>query len=232
VGALRLLVVSDIHSNLVALNKMLEESGRFDAVICAGDIVGYGPDPAECIDIATSLGFRCVKGNHDHAVATGDASGFNPYAREAASINRRLVDDAGKAWLGRLPDGLSFDVEGIRVAVFHGSPSDPLNEYIFPEEAEIRTDGLLNESGADLLILGHTHIPYVLRSKGRALVNPGSIGQPRDGDPRASFMMVDVNGAAVSVVHRRVEYDVDEVVGRMRRLGLPEFLASRLHHGL
>jgi len=230
--ALRLLIVSDIHSNLVALRKVLEESGRFDAVVCAGDVVGYGPNPAECIEVATSMGFRCVRGNHDHAVATGDVCGFNPYAEEAAFTNRRLLDEAGRACLNLLPDGLSFEVEGVRVAVFHGSPSDPLNEYIFPEEAELHVDGLLDETGADLLILGHTHIPYVLRSKRRMLLNPGSVGQPRDGDPRASFMEVDVNGGVVSVAHRRIKYDVDEVADMMRHLGLPEFLASRLYHGL
>ena len=228
---LRLLVVSDIHSNLPALQRVLEDAGRFDAAVCAGDIVGYGPDPRECVKVAAELGFRCVSGNHDAAVVTGDTSGFNPYAAAAVAINRRLLDMESRAWLRGLPTELTLNVEGVKVVVLHGSPYDPLNEYVFPTEAELRVDEFLDLTGADLLILGHTHVPYVHGRSRHMMVNPGSVGQPRDGDPRASYMIIDLRNGVAAVVHRRVEYDVEEVASRMRRLGLPEMLAVRLFHG-
>ncbi|KON31112.1 hypothetical protein AC482_01915 [miscellaneous Crenarchaeota group-15 archaeon DG-45] len=228
---MRLLIVSDIHSNLPALRRVLEDAGPFDAAVCAGDIVGYGPDPGECVGMIEERGFRCVAGNHDAAVVTGDVSGFNPHAAGAVAINERLLDGERRAWLGDLPTGLTFSVEGIEVAVFHGSPHDPLNEYVFPVEAGLRAQAFLDLTGADLLILGHTHVPYVHRLSRRMAVNPGSVGQPRDGDPRASYMVIDVEGGAAAVEHRRVGYDVEEVASRMRRLGLPEMLAVRLFHG-
>lgn len=228
---MRLLLVSDIHSNLPALRRVLQDAGRFDAAICVGDIVGYGPDPAECIEVATERGFRCVAGNHDDAVVTGNVSGFNPYAADAVFINRRLLDGERRAWLGRLPRELTLNIEGVKVAVFHGSPYDPLNEYVFPPEAERRAVEFLDLTGADLLILGHTHVPYVCGSGERMVVNPGSVGQPRDGDPRASYMVIDLKEGEATVDHRRVEYDIEGVASRMRRLGLPEMLAVRLFHG-
>lgn len=228
---MRLLVVSDIHSNLPALQRVLEDAGRFGDAVCAGDIVGYGPDPAECVEIAAEQGFRCVAGNHDDAVVAGDVSGFNPYAAEAIAVNLRLLDGDSRAWLRRLPTELTISIEGVKVAVFHGSPHDPLNEYIFPTEAELRAAEFLDLTGADLLILGHTHVPYIHGSGRRMLVNPGSVGQPRDGDPRASYMMIDLKDGAATVAYRRVEYDVEDVASRMRRLGLPEMLAVRLLHG-
>lgn len=228
---MRLLVISDIHSNLPALRSVLEDAGRCDAVVCSGDIVGYGPDPTECVEIASKQGFRCVAGNHDAAVITGDTSNFNTHAADAVAINRRLLKASDRAWLRRLPVKLTLNVEGVRVAVFHGSPRDPLNEYVFPAEAALMAAEFLDLTGADLLILGHTHVPYAIGSGRRMVVNPGSVGQPRDGDPRASYMIIDLNEGEVAVDHRRVEYDVEEVASRMRRLGLPEMLAVRLFHG-
>jgi len=231
VGALRLLVVSDIHSNLPALRRVLEDAGRFDAAICAGDIVGYGPYPGECVKAAAELGFRCIAGNHDVAVVTGDTSGFNPHAADAIAINGRLLDEESRAWLRGLPTEMTIVVEGVKVAVFHGSPRDPLNEYVFPAEAKQRAAEFLDLTGADLLILGHTHVPYVHRCRRRVVVNPGSVGQPRDGDPRSSYMVIDLVEGIAAVTHRRVKYNVEAVAERMGRLGLSDMLAVRLFHG-
>ena len=229
--ALKLLVLGDIHSNHTALKQVLKDAGSWDMALCLGDIVGYGPDPGECISEVKMRGFRCVAGNHDAAVASGETWGFNPYAAAAVQINRRRLGLDAVRWLGDLPSHLSLEVEGVRIALYHGSPRDPLNEYVFPHEAYVLAERLLRMAEADILLLGHTHIPYLIRVDGRYLVNPGSVGQPRDGDPRASYMLLEVEGREVSIHHRRVEYDIDEVAGRMRRLGLPEFLASRLYHG-
>ena len=232
-GSTRLLVVSDIHSNLTALKRVTEDAGSFDAAICAGDVVGYGPDPGECVEALRKMGALVVSGNHDVGVVTGEGptSHFNVHAAEAVDINRRLLSRAQLGWLGGLKDRLETSLEGVRVSAFHGSPSRPIWEYVFPPEAALRAAEFLGATGADLLILGHTHVPHVQETDGRALVNPGSVGQPRDGDPRASYMLVDLEEGGFEISHRRVGYDIDETASRMRRLGLPAILASRLYLG-
>jgi predicted phosphodiesterase len=229
----RLLVVSDVHSNLTALERVIDDAGRFDAVICAGDIVGYGPDPGDCVEKLKGLKIRSVSGNHDVGVTMGECptSHFNVHAATAVSINRRLLNQAQLRWLEGLPRGLDFDIGGVRASVFHGSPDRPIWEYVFPSEAELRAGEFFETTGADLLILGHTHVPFIHRLDGRVLLNPGSVGQPRDGDPRASCMLVDVTDGGIEVIYRRVEYDIESVASRITRLGIPEILAVRLFSG-
>lgn len=228
---MRLLILSDIHSNLVALERVLEEEKSWDMILCLGDVVGYGPDPGECISRMRTLRFRCIAGNHDVAVVLGETWGFNPYAAAAVQINRGLLGLEALRWLKGLPERLDLELEGVSIALFHGSPRDPLNEYVFPHEAHAWAEGLLERTQADLLLLGHTHIPYLVEVDRRYLANPGSVGQPRDGDPRASYMLVQIEENSITVSHRRVKYDIDEVAERMRRLRLPEFLVSRLYYG-
>ncbi|MBS7652537.1 MAG: metallophosphoesterase family protein [Candidatus Bathyarchaeia archaeon] len=228
---MRVLVISDVHSNLEALLEVLGDADGFDLAICAGDIVGYGPNPSECLRKIDELGFHSVMGNHDYAIVTGDTSGFNPYAAEAVRINRRLLEADEVRRLGSLPMGLNLEIDGVRIQVYHGSPSDPVNEYVFPEEAEAVAEDYLEALDVGLIILGHTHIPYVIETGNGFLMNPGSVGQPRDGDPRASYMLLEIEGSSVKVDHRRVDYDVDSVASKMRRMGLPEVLAARLYGG-
>lgn len=228
---MRVLVISDVHSNLEALLEVLRDAGGFDFAICAGDIVGYGPNPSECLRKLKELGIHSVMGNHDYAIVTGDSSGFNPYAAEAIRINRLLLGADEVMGLRGLPTGLDLHLDGVRVKVYHGSPSDPINEYVFQEEAEAVAEDYLEALDAGLIILGHTHIPFVVEAGDGFLINPGSVGQPRDGDPRASYMMLEIKGSSVMVDHRRVEYDVDTVASKMRRIGLPEVLAVRLYGG-
>lgn len=228
---MRVLVISDVHSNLEALLEVLGDADGFDLAICAGDIVGYGPNPSECLRKIDELGFHSVMGNHDYAIVTGDTLGFNPYAAEAVRINRRLLEADEVRRLGSLPMGLNLEIDGVRIQVYHGSPSDPVNEYVFPEEAEAVAEDYLEALDVGLIILGHTHIPYVIETGNGFLMNPGSVGQPRDGDPRASYMLLEIEGSSVKVDHRRVDYDVDSVASKMRRMGLPEVLAARLYGG-
>ena len=227
----RLIVVSDIHSNHTALKQVLEDAGDFDAAICAGDIIGYGPEPRECIDTLKLHDFKCVKGNHDQAAVTADTTRLNPLAAEALTINRSLLEPKHMSWLGRLGANLTYDHANVKISVFHGSPQFPTDEYVYPSEAQRRAEEFLGATGADLLVLGHTHIPFVHLLEGRALMNPGSVGQPRDGDPRASYAIVDITEGGVEVSHRRVEYGIDETASRMRELRLPASLADRLYVG-
>jgi putative phosphoesterase len=232
VDTIRLLVVSDVHSNITALETVLDDAGDFDHLICVGDIVGYGPDPGECVEKLRGLGAKSVTGNHDLGVVTeGPPFQFNVNAAAAVNINRRLLTPGQLGWLRRLPKTLKFKIEGVNVSVFHGSPSQPVREYIFPSEARLRASEFLEATGVDLLILGHTHIPFVHRFSGRFLTNPGAVGQPRDGDPRASYLTIDLTDGEITAKNHRVEYDIFVTEERMKAKGLPAGLYRRLHIG-
>jgi len=228
---LRALILSDIHSNLPALERVLEDAGEVDLILCAGDIVGYGPWPNECVDLSRDLGFLSVAGNHDHASVTGIAMGFNPYAEEAVRITYRLLREENREYLARLPESLGLTLGRRRVAIYHGSPRDPLNEYILPYTAEQVLESFLQETGSDLLILGHTHIPFIRHIENRLVINPGSVGQPRDRDPRASYMILETRGGDLEVELRRVEYPIETVARKMLQEGFPRILAQRLFYG-
>jgi putative phosphoesterase len=232
VDSTRFLIVSDIHSNLTALKRVIEDTGGFDAAICAGDAVGYGPEPGECVETLKKMGVRAVSGNHDVGVVNGEGTThFNVHAAAAIDVNRRLLDQTQLEWLRRLRKSLEMNIEGINVSVFHGSPDRPIWEYVYPSDAMLRAAEFFEATGADLLILGHTHVPFVHRLNGRALMNPGSVGQPRDGDPRASYALADLTEGGFEVSLRRVEYDIDETVSKMHGLRLPASLANRLYLG-
>ena len=227
-NGLRILIISDVHSNYEALRAVLRDAGSFDACVCAGDTVGYGPYPAECVRLMSSLASSVV-GNHDDAVANRDSEWFNPEAREAIAVNRSLVGASELTWLRALPISLRLELGGVNIHVFHGSPRYPLTEYIYPWEAEGLLGGYLTEAGCRVLILGHTHVPYVVPSGYGLLINPGSVGQPRDGDPRASYMFLDT--APLEVERRRVEYDVEATAGKIIKLDIPRIEAERLYSG-
>jgi putative phosphoesterase len=226
---LRLLVVSDIHSNLVALEAVLDDAECWDAAISAGDVVGYGPHPEECIDRLYFKGFRCTRGNHDDAVATRETDWFNDDAQEAIRINRGMLSPVSLRWLGTLPTELRFEQGGLKFAVYHGSPTEPLTSYIHPGDAERLADRFLAHTGADVVILGHTHISYAVERKGKLLLNPGSVGQPRDGDPRASYLILETSPPKAEL--RRVEYSIDATAEAIDAAGLPHRFATRLYRG-
>lgn len=226
---MKVLVVSDVHSNLAALEAVLDDVGSWDIAVSAGDIVGYGPHPQECADLLGFKNFRCVRGNHDNAVATMETEWFNDYAADAISINRGMLSPVTIKWLGALPTELKFEVGGLSFAVYHGSPTEPLTSYIYPADAEKNADRLLNHTHADILIIGHTHIPYQVNRGSKLILNPGSVGQPRDGDPRASYLTIETN--PLHAEHHRVEYNIDATTEAMEAIGLPHILATRLYRG-
>ena len=226
---MKVLVVSDVHSNLAALEAVLEDAAPWDAAICSGDIVGYGPHPEECVDRLYFKGFRCVAGNHDNAVATVETDWFNDDAQDAIRINREQLSATSIKWLGSLPTELKLELEGLRIAVCHGSPTQPLKSYIFPSDAEAHADRFLALTGADVLILGHTHVPYRVERDSRLMLNPGSVGQPRDGDSRASYLVLETD--PLRAEHRRVEYSIDATAEAIDAAGLPHRFATRLYRG-
>lgn len=237
-------VISDIHSNIEALKAVFADMRvvfpEVKEIYCIGDLVGYGPDPKECIEFVFNhdLVTRIVKGNHDHYVdQTVTPPQINYLAEAAISYQIRNIPLELRWELAQLPQfitikHLNFNPE---ITLVHGSPQYPLDAYIYPDTP--KQENLFNymsNTNVDILILGHTHIPFIRKQKINhdkelLMLNPGAVGQPRDGDPRASYAVVDVENLEAEI--RRVEYDIDSVAKRIISTSLPETLATRLFKG-
>jgi predicted phosphodiesterase len=242
---MRVAVVSDIHSNLQALEAALAaiDDEAPDELWCLGDLVGYGPRPNECCATIAERADVCLAGNHDLAVrGTIDLEEFGGEAAVAARWTRTVLAPDAQTFLDRLePEGSAHGV-----ALYHGSARDPIWEYVLSDEGALVT---LELAGSQLVLVGHSHVALRVVQTGeeldggiarggtdldltgvRALLNPGSVGQPRDGDPRAAYLLLDLEAQHASF--RRVEYDVKETQREMGDAGLPEILAGRLELGL
>ncbi|WP_254839353.1 metallophosphoesterase family protein [Natronomonas marina] len=214
-------VISDIHANRVALEAVLSDMPDIDAVVCAGDVVGYNPWPADCVDELRDREVPTIMGNHDRAVVTGTGFAGNGMADAGVEHAREELDEARIEWLADLPDERRcFDG---RMKVVHGHPDDP-NRYTYPA---LFAERLLE--GEDVLVMGHTHVQAHERFDDGVVMNPGSVGQPRDDDPRAAYAVVDLD--ALTVEERRVEYDVERVVEAVEAAGLPRDTGQRLKKG-
>jgi predicted phosphodiesterase len=240
---MRVAVISDIHANYHALTAVLEEidGERVDAVWCLGDVVGYGPKPNECCDVVRERADLCLVGNHD-LVAIGrlSVSDFNDEAAAAALWTSDVLTAESRGWL----EGLEPSGEAHGVELFHASARDPVWEYVLTEEAARAT---LELAGGPLVFVGHSHVALALALTngsvagglavggttlaldGRWLLNPGSVGQPRDGDPRAAWVLLDLDGRFAAF--RRVAYSIESTQSEMRDAGLPRLLAARLSRG-
>jgi len=240
---MRVAVLSDIHSNLVALDAVLAHAGPVDAVWHLGDVVGYGPDPDGVVARLIEVGAIGVRGNHDAAAIGGpEIDWFNPEARAAAEWTRDTIDGTTRAWLSALPERHTTG----RMSLVHGSPRDPIREYVSTAGVALENLAVLE---TDFGLHGHTHVPIAfclgpderlrvvapgsggqLELDGqRALINPGSVGQPRDGDPDSSYLILDPEAATVT--WHRVAYDIPAVQAAIRAAGLPARLADRLAFG-
>jgi diadenosine tetraphosphatase ApaH/serine/threonine PP2A family protein phosphatase len=233
-------LLSDVHANLTALEAVLSEIGPVDALWVCGDTVGYGPDPSDVLALLLERGATLVAGNHDRAIATGeDLELFNQQAAAAALMHQRWLSAEERDTLASLPRTL----EQSDVTLCHGSLRDPLWEYVTNPRAAAASLGLAKTSHC---CAGHTQAPAFFqpgeapvghvrygteyRLAPRAFVNPGSVGQPRDGDARAAYATADL--AAGTITFHRASYRVDETQRRMRERGLPAILADRLAFGL
>ena len=229
---MRIGVISDIHSNYDALQAVLSAIGDYDALICLGDLVGYGAQPNEVVSEIRSLRPKAiVMGNHDCAVSTGETSGFVPHAVHAVEWTRKNISPENLSYIASLRTEVTWTIDGAKVALAHGSPRDPLNEYIYPDTAEFILRSLVEDSGGTVLLLGHTHVPFVRKFDSMLLGNPGGVGQPRDGDARASYAILEPFSEPEFQIHR-VVYDVDAAARRIIAAGLPKLLADRLHLGI
>lgn len=213
---------SDIHGNLVALEAVLSEMvGDVDLILCAGDVVGYNPWPAECVKTLRERSIPTVAGNHDRMVTSDRNFIGNQMAAAGVEHARRELDEDALAWLADLPVELTA-VED-RIHVVHGHPDDP-DRYTYPAQFN---QGMLGD--ADVLVMGHTHVQHHEVYDEGVVLNPGSVGQPRDEDPRAAYAIVDMD--ELRVEERRVEYDIEAVAEAVEAAGLPMNTAKRLRQG-
>jgi predicted phosphodiesterase len=247
---MRYLILSDIHSNVEAFEACVQRAKQasYDSVLCCGDIVGYGPNPIEAIDGIRSLNALTIRGNHDRVAAGLDEpTQFNPHARRAVYWTRTTLPDQYRDYLVNLPIGpvaVNSEAQLVHGALTHE------DDYIFTE-ADADENFVL--AGKPITFFGHSHFPVVFCNDGRdssfqatsyefdefiavkcepgkrLLVNPGSVGQPRDGDPRASFAIWDADHGRIEFY--RVEYDVKSTQQKMRDADLPSYLIDRLAHG-
>jgi putative phosphoesterase len=211
----RIGLLSDVHGNAVALEAVLGEMTDVDAVVCAGDVVGYGPSPGRCIDDIRGRDIRTVEGNHDRTVANG-----RPHESGDQYASRTLSEEK-QAWLAGLPrEQLLFDRQ---LKLIHDHPEER-NRYTLPAAFD---PVLLDEE--DVLVLGHTHIQHAELFAEGVVVNPGSVGQPRDNDPDAAYAVVDLDTLSVDL--HRVSYDIEAVQQRIEATSISNNNANRLANG-
>jgi predicted phosphodiesterase len=239
----RIAVISDIHGNLHALEAVLESiaADAPETVWCLGDLVGYGPRPNRCCALVAERAELCLIGNHDLGVLGRlDLDEFSHDAAASARWTAEVLSDEARAYLEPLePQAVREDVE-----LYHASPRDPVWEYVLSPEVAVAS---LVATSAPLVLVGHSHVPLrygweqqalalceegtqVDLARERWLLNPGSVGQPRDGDARAAYLLLDLD--AKRAEFRRVRYEVAKTQAEIRERGLPEALAERLAHGI
>ena len=230
---MRITVISDIHSNNDALTAVLETIRDYDALICLGDLVGYGAEPNEVVETIRMMKPQVIiAGNHDYATVTGDTSDFVHHAVKAIEWTRKRLTTENMKYLSNLPYSSTFVANQVTLKAYHGSPRDPLNEYIYPGIPSFILKNLLEMAETNILLLGHTHIAFDARIDTKLLINPGGVGQPRDGDPRASYAIIEIAQGRISYVTRRVKYDIDSAASKILQSSLPVFLADRLYAGI
>jgi diadenosine tetraphosphatase ApaH/serine/threonine PP2A family protein phosphatase len=243
---MRCAILADIHSNLAAFQAVLEDAegrGGFDEIWCLGDVVGYGPDPMECIGLLRQHNHLCIAGNHDWAaIGNIDTSYFNPHAAAAAHWTAEHLSPEDVDYLRGLPETLQRD----DFTLAHGSPREPVWEYVLSTEIARANFAHFDTR---FCLIGHSHVPLVFglgqddlcqlrqlpgelllgQEKDRLIINCGGVGQPRDHDWRASYAILDTERAMMC--HYRVEYDVAATQNKMLEAGLPPRLAHRLSYG-
>jgi putative phosphoesterase len=233
----RVAVITDLHANQPALESALSRIADLDvdAVYCGGDLVGYGPHPNEVCSRIEDSAIPTIYGNYDYAIGRDlEDCGCAYVDRHDRAIGQLSVDwtlahtnERAKAFMRELPFDLRFELGGKRVRLVHGSPRK-VNEYLFEDKPARTFERIAALADCDVLVFGHTHKPWMHEYGGTLFVNCGSVGKPKDGDPRASFAMLTESDAGVAVTIERVAYDALAVAREMRAVGLPDELADKL----
>ncbi|MFN8708667.1 MAG: metallophosphoesterase family protein [Planctomyces sp.] len=214
---MRILLIADIHSNWPALSAI---DDRWDLCLFLGDVVDYATDPVPCIEWVQRYAAAAVRGNHDHSVAhrvqVRPGGTFRQISSAMRARHYETLSDSHLTWLAQLPVTRHLTIDGMRFLLVHATPRDPMDEYISDsvQQWEMR----LEHVDVDFVCAGHTHIPMHLEVGRTQVINPGSVGQPRDGDPRAAYAIIDHG----KVEFRRVAYDIRKTVDHMRECGIDD----------
>ncbi|NTW28071.1 MAG: metallophosphoesterase family protein [Coriobacteriia bacterium] len=245
----RIALFSDVHGNLAALDAVLGDiaAAELPEMYCLGDLVGYGPNPAGVIERVRSLAIPTIAGNYDDGVGNRRGSCGCYYATPAAiadgeasyAFTDAALSDSDHDWLAQLPAQIRLGHAGLRILLVHGSPRK-INEYLLPDRTDTFLARLADEAEADVVCVGHVHIPYhrvLIAAEGRRVdyVSCGSVGKPKDGDARATWVELllgdDESEEPVATLTHRVSYDVGAVASAIRSAGLPERIAAALLGG-
>lgn len=230
---MKIALISDIHSNLEALRavvKSAEEAGA-QSYFCLGDIVGYGANPNECIELLSSLDLSgTVLGNHDIASLNGDFSRFGTeHGAHAIRWTVNNLKPTSRAFLEKFMNAPNF-YPGLNFAAFHGGPQNPYWQYIFPDRSADEIAGNFSKVDYKTIFVGHSHLQFRFISADKSIYNPGSVGQPRNGDPRAHYMIFD--SESKKCMFLTAEYDISAAAEKIKKAGLSLFLAQRLFLGI
>lgn len=223
-------LIADIHANLTALEAVLEDMGEVDKIICAGDLVGFGPDPNEVIDLARSENFTAVLGDHDYAVISGKFDFLDELSAEVAEWTRDELEGKNMNFLEKLPRRAEVDAGEHEIFVVHGTPQNPLEKCLLPGASNRTLVDATQFVNSDAILLGHAHVPMKKMIQGKLVINPGSVGQPKDRNPKASYAILK-SDKDVEVDIKRISYDIKETEQRIRDSELPKKFGMRLHFG-
>lgn len=236
----KLAFLSDIHANIHALTTVWNELSSIepDGIYHLGDLVGYNPFPEETIDFVIENNILGLAGNYDLAVSSPDSDPVSKYLKPTISKDgrsvyewtRENVKDEHAEFLYNLPRRMEMEVEKNRIVMVHGSPVN-VREYLRPESPDGLLESYLEKTGANILLCGHTHLPMVKKLNSGWVINPGSVGKPKDGDPRACCLILTIDGDNIFPEIIRLDYPVDETADAVRKAGLPEVMARGLIKG-
>jgi len=222
-------IIADIHSNLEALQAVLKEIKKLKIkeIYCAGDIVGYGANPNECIELVKKYKIKSVIGNHDLCALNFEGfDWFNSNAQHAIEWTNENLSEKNKDFLLKLPLTLKEE----NMLMVHGSVENPLYDYVYYYTSDSYFKNIFDSNKKiKILIMGHTHLPFIKKFKEGTVINPGSIGQPRDGNNKASFCVLNSKISRAKII--RISYDVEKTAHKILHFGLPEFFAERLYLG-
>lgn len=225
IQGMKILILSDIHGNIAALDAVRE---RADMVFCLGDLVNYGPYPRACIERIRGLTDKVVRGNHDNAVGRDMDCGCSIRYKELSDagkiFTKAVLNPGEKEFLGNLPTTLNLEIEGKKFVLSHGSPGGDMYKYLRPDVSDEQLESELKDMGADIVFIGHTHLPMVREIDGTIVVNPGSVGQPRDGVPMASYAVWEDSHIEI----KRVRYDIEATVKGLEATNIPSVQVSML----
>ena len=226
---MKLALISDIHGNLEALNSVLKEikKRKIKNIYCLGDIIDYGANSNECAEIIRKNKIPAIMGNHDFTAVTLEGiEELNPIAQKCCEVTNKLLTNYNKEFLLKLPETMKIE----NIFLVHGSPRDYLNEYVYPNTPNYEIKELFKIAKKQIIAMGHTHIPFIKKIGDKLAINPGSVGQPRDGNNKASFCVLDNKKLEAEVV--RMGYDIRKAADKIGGIGMPFFISDRLFDGI